>query len=865
VFLTLMLACALALTPAAAYAAPPANDNFSAAQAFTGTASVPGTNVEATKETGEPNHAGNPGGHSVWYRWTAPSQSGVVFIYTCDSAIDTLMGVYTGSGVSSLTQVAANDDENIGCSPAGPTTQSAVSFVPVQGQTYFIGVDGKNGATGNVNFGVTFTADGGGSAPPSNDNFSAAEDLTPNSDSDTVSTVSATKETGEPSHAGNPGGRSVWYRIQAPTDGNVTLSTCSSNFDTLLAVYTGSSVSALTPVASNDNSLGCGSGGTKSELTFAATAGQSYFVAVDGKGGSSGTARIFLSSDFAISQPPPNDNRAEATLLSGELDSGSITTVDATKEPGEPNHAGNAGGRSVWYRWTAPSNGNVTIDTCASTIDTLLAAYPSGGSTTPVAENDDQAGCGGGTRSSVSFSVTNGQTFDIAVDGKNGAGGSVGLSLTHTPTIVPPPPNDDRASAEVLSGSSASASGTNAGADKEAGEPNHAGNAGGASVWYRWTAPGDGSVTVDSCGSDFDTLLAAYPGNGATSPLAQNDDTSGCGGGTRSRVTFNVNSGAAYDIAVDGKDGGTGSVAISLTFTQAPPTPPAHDNFGSATSLPSGDATATGNTKDAGKEAGEPNHAGNSGGASVWYRWTPPSDGSVAIYTCSSGFDTLLGIYTGASVDALTPVAGNDDTAGCGGGTRSYVTIPVSAGTEYRIAVDGTGGATGPLALTLDFTAAPAGDGGGGGGGGGGSGGGGSGGGGGAGGGGTAEPPPSGGGGTGDSSPSGGNTAPPRLRTSLTAASVRLSRLLSRGVAVTFGCNRTCSASFTLVASGRGLIGRGSAGLRSQGSRRVVIQLNRSARRRLRRARSLRLTLTMRVTDSSGGRSTMTKRLRIRR
>src|SRR5213593_4436723 len=59
-----------------AYATAPNNDNFAAAQAITGTSgSITGTNVEATKEAGEPNHAGNAGGKSVWYSWTAPRRA----------------------------------------------------------------------------------------------------------------------------------------------------------------------------------------------------------------------------------------------------------------------------------------------------------------------------------------------------------------------------------------------------------------------------------------------------------------------------------------------------------------------------------------------------------------------------------------------------------------------------------------------------------------------------------------------------------------------------------------------------------------------------------------------------------------------
>ena len=37
------------------------------------TAVVTGSNSNATKQVGEPNHAGNAGGKSVWWRWTAPA------------------------------------------------------------------------------------------------------------------------------------------------------------------------------------------------------------------------------------------------------------------------------------------------------------------------------------------------------------------------------------------------------------------------------------------------------------------------------------------------------------------------------------------------------------------------------------------------------------------------------------------------------------------------------------------------------------------------------------------------------------------------------------------------------------------------
>ena len=63
----------------------------------------------------------------------------------------------------------------------------------------------------------------------------------------------------------------------------------------------------------------------------------------------------------------------------------------------------------------------------------------------------------------------------------------------------------------------------------------------------------------------------------------------------------------------------------------------------------------------------------NAGGKSVWFRWTAPGDDSVphlALATFAS-FDTLLAVYTGASVDNLIEVASNDDGAS-GGSTVSF-------------------------------------------------------------------------------------------------------------------------------------------------------------------------------------------------
>jgi hypothetical protein len=128
---------------------------------------------------------------------------------------------------------------------------------------------------------------------------------------------------------------------------------------------------------------------------------------------------------------------------------------------------------------------------------------------------------------------------------------------------------------------------------------------------------------------------------------------------------------------------------------------PANDNFANRTALCGLTASATGTNLGATKQSGEPDHAGNAGGKSVWWKWTADYDCSVQIDTIGSSFNTLLGVYTGSSVSALTTVASDDDGGGSG---TSKVTFNATAGTTYQIAVDGFGGATGSVALHVATT-----------------------------------------------------------------------------------------------------------------------------------------------------------------
>jgi uncharacterized repeat protein (TIGR01451 family) len=134
------------------------------------------------------------------------------------------------------------------------------------------------------------------------------------------------------------------------------------------------------------------------------------------------------------------------------------------------------------------------------------------------------------------------------------------------------PVNDGFSSAIALSGNQAAVSGWNFNATSESGEPLHAGQAGGRSIWWTWVAPGNGTLSLDTQNSGVDTLLAVYTGTtvGALVQVAANDNGAGGSGGS-SAASMNVSAGTTYHIAVDGKSGVAGSVALQLTFAQTVP------------------------------------------------------------------------------------------------------------------------------------------------------------------------------------------------------------------------------------------------------------------------------------------------------
>ena len=365
------------------------------------------------------------------------------------------------------------------------------------------------------------------------------------------SNVGATSEPGEPLHAGVPGGHSVWFTWTPLLNGVVTFSTAGSSFDTLLAVYTGNSLTNLTTVASDDDSGGF----YTSTVTFNAVAGTQYSIAVDGAYGAEGN--IILNSSFQPLAPPI------PRILSGPADQ--ITTLG-----GSATFTAVANGTGIAYQW-------------------YFNDVPLAGST-------------GSTLQLTNISPAQVGLYRVGVSSSGGRIVSAPASLQFGIVDCQPNPNSRaqdkfqaisyaiaNLSAKVMLRTSSTgrihklSSGTSRGytgmqvfstygSATQSGEPNNCSTPGGASSWTSLQPPENGILEIDTTGSNFKTILGVYTGNGTDfSSLVQVACNVATGTGTNdSRLSFAAAANTTYYVSVDGVDGAYGKVVLNWSLTVPP-------------------------------------------------------------------------------------------------------------------------------------------------------------------------------------------------------------------------------------------------------------------------------------------------------
>ena len=238
-----------------------------------------------------------------------------------------------------------------------------------------------------------------------------------------VSTTTATTETGDPTPLAGSGSRanSVWFKLVAPSTGSLTVDTMGSSYDTILSAWTGT-CGSFSHVASNDDANGT----LQSQVTVSATSGTTYWFMVTSY--SSGGGLLKFRAAYAL----PNDNCASAAVATQLPYSDRAGTMAATTETSDPTPktGSESRARSVWYKLTAPTTGNLLVTTSGSSYDTILSAFTGTcGTFTQVASNDD--GAYYDLTSQLLLPVTAGTTYWFMVTAYSGDGGVLAFATSY--------------------------------------------------------------------------------------------------------------------------------------------------------------------------------------------------------------------------------------------------------------------------------------------------------------------------------------------------------------------------------------------------------------------------------------------------
>jgi hypothetical protein len=341
-------------------------------------------------------------------------------------------------------------------------------------------------------------------------------------------------------------------------------------------------------------------------------------------------------------------------------------------EPPFPPSIPNSFPKSLWWRWTAPSNGLVRVTTQGSSVSTYFAVYDGFPRATPlnrVYESDQ--GPGIGPISVLRFGARAGTNYYFQVESGYRGSGVIGFNLAYlpvpeSPVGFPSPPNDHSTNRTLIPAAPAVVVGDTRGTVEDFIDSSMATSYGSRAVWWEWIAPTNGACVFETAGSSFNTILTVFTAtppygrffsNGTVSDDLTFDDDS-------SRVLRSVRTGEHLFIRVAGPAGETGQVKLSLRFVTANDgQPPGNDAFASAVELSPNGGRVVGNTVGATREPGEPippNFTTTT--RSVWWKWRATRRSQVLIGFGASGTSGLRwALWKGDALGNLVPVPVTDN------------------------------------------------------------------------------------------------------------------------------------------------------------------------------------------------------------
>jgi hypothetical protein len=391
----------------------------------TATGTLAGDNSTATIESGEPLHAGKPGGHSLWISWIAPS-NGIARFKTETSGFDTLLAAYFFNSTNDATFnqliVAARNDD----SEELDDRESKIDFPVQAGQRYEIAVDGYYGAVGNIK--MQWSMDVTASPPPRV--IGTTPDTTLQIGVPITLTVVLTNAPNSTKYQ--------WFLngVELADEKNTSLVISSMQVTNVgrykLQIDVGSHITFFS--FSTELQINTEGADALAQSKFPDAPSTEL---VGGDGSSLRSALKLASSAIRPAATPQ-----AVGVVRGYNGTQIFNTTFATIDPAEPMHCSVTGGYSYWLAYQPPTNGTITLDTIGSTYDTVLEVYSY--NVPPTTYPDlislvcDHGSVVGGSR--IQLAVTKTRQYAVVVAGVNGAKGTVFLNYSLNTNQLPQAP-----------------------------------------------------------------------------------------------------------------------------------------------------------------------------------------------------------------------------------------------------------------------------------------------------------------------------------------------------------------------------------------------------------------------------------------
>ena len=252
-------------------------------------------------------------------------------------------GVFRGFDFSLLQLMDENDDQD--------GTDSLLQFDVEEGKEYYIALDGADNEQGEATLNYLFSHEN--DASMETNILSSTDSINLTSLQQNVSTSYAT------------------FNLVAEEDGYIDLGAMSLNDEATVSVFKKDNYGSLSLVS---NLVAQSNNVNSQALTFEANEGESYVIEVD-RLEDTQVASLSVNMEKTTSSPQ-NDSFQKREILTGNKLTLPTSNRNASSELGEPIHAGLAPPQgSVWWKWSAPSDGELKVETINSQFDTGLAIY----------------------------------------------------------------------------------------------------------------------------------------------------------------------------------------------------------------------------------------------------------------------------------------------------------------------------------------------------------------------------------------------------------------------------------------------------------------------------------------------------------